>query len=124
MQPLMTSDPRVRDTVEDPPTPPLRQDRPVLDLAAAGSAGLSRIGLTSGPTAEPTAGPSVESALHEILERGARVSSDLGPGYQQLWAALADACHGGERLRPPLPQGGHPPSGGHRPPGGLRPRGA
>src|SRR3954466_1806432 len=83
MQSLMTTEPPVRDVAVYPPAPAPRP-----------------------------AAPTVESALLEILERGARIGSGLGEGYQQLWAALAAASQGGKRRRPGLLDAGYRAWGG------------
>jgi geranylgeranyl diphosphate synthase, type II len=88
MHPLMTEDPVRRDVPEYPTTP-----HRFLDGALPQQ-------------------PSVEEALHEILDRGAAVGTTLDPGYQRLWAELAAATQGGKRLRPALLEAGYRAWGG------------
>lgn len=82
MYPLMTQDP-VRRDVPDYPT--------------------ALVGLREA---------TVETALHEILDRGAAVGTTLDPGYQQLWSELTAATRGGKRVRPALLEAGYRAWGG------------
>lgn len=53
-----------------------------------------------------------DRALAAILDAGARRAVGLGPGYEELWAALAEACEGGKRFRPALVLAAHETLGG------------
>ncbi|MDX6301881.1 MAG: geranylgeranyl diphosphate synthase, type [Nocardioidaceae bacterium] len=92
MHPLMTEDPVRLDAPEYPP----------------GSAGCLDLALPHRPTGEPT----VETALSEILDRGAAIGTTLDPGYQRLWAELTAASRGGKRVRPALLEAGYRAWGG------------
>jgi hypothetical protein len=96
MHPLMTEDPVRRDAPEYP-----TQAAGLLDLA-----------LPHQPTGDLAGEPTVETALREILDRGAAIGTTLDPGYQRLWAELAAASRGGKRVRPALLEAGYRAWGG------------